>query len=271
MLKDDVKDVKVKDAPPAGDFPIAHAPQIGEADPPPEPTEAERFKGLDGRLSGLENTLQGLNETMAKNAAVAENMTAMTKALMAGGGQQAAAPVAPAEPKELIDPMVDPEGFRRSLGEAIDERFKKAGDVAAAERDIHQNSNRVWNSFQERHEKLASKRMLVEGAVRAEQDAIKSQGLNPDQVMYGDETGFINRVAARAIKELGFDPDVALTPEEEAAKKLEEAAALKASASRTGGLPDANATIGLKPALAEPGAGSLVEEIRGIQEKTGLV
>lgn len=104
---------------------------------------------------------------------------------------------------DLPDPVEDRKGFNKALAE-------KFGTVSQAQRaQIMQDMQRqnavtsLETRFKTKYTDLAGKSALMRAAVQEEADAMRAEGLDPQQAAMNDQDGFIDRVANRMKKELG--------------------------------------------------------------------
>ena len=262
----------------------------------------ELFEAVTKDLEALKGQVAGAADRETELHQTIRSLVANRTPAEIDAGAPAAADAGGLALDDLPDPIENPEGFRKGLGQRV-EGMVTAGVAAATAQlrgsiDTTQRLNGLWANFKEANPDLTAYSDLAEIVAREKVTAGIARGVTAEQIMFGDEAGFIKSVADGVTERIGTiregfiedkkpDPDptpaterpdpmvatpVAAAPAGGTGEDKSSAPATD-EANRTGGIPGGSQSANTK--AAEPtvptGPGSMVGEMKKSQADMGLV
>lgn len=104
---------------------------------------------------------------------------------------------------DLPDPVEDRAGFNKALAEKFGTVTKAQQEQMMQQMQRQNAVNSLESRFKTKYSDLAGKSALMRAAVQEEADAMRADGLDPQQAAINDQDGFIEKVAKRMKRELG--------------------------------------------------------------------
>lgn len=188
-------------------------PPIGE--PEPSDPNAAGGGGEDPKYAALERQFEEMKQAQEEERKYyRQTIDRLIQGQQAAQPQQP--PQQPSQPPapdftNLPDPVDKPQEFQRELGNRFNQSLQQqlqyyqqtTQQQQQSQQSRQQALDNMWNTFQSQYGDLAQKQTLLRGAIAAERAEMQQRGIDPEQGMFMDQNGFMERIASRMRTELG--------------------------------------------------------------------